>query len=322
MKRKAAYNDDSQVPLARSAEKKLARFEERETPTERPKDQDVRIGIAGGRTGKMALRLTGLSIPACSTCSTPRSGSASGSGSSGRTGPARRTSCGSWPARRCRTRASGAWERASSPGCSGSCTDRADLKGVPIVEPSQKRGMSTSEAMAMLNRYELSCVGRNLFELLSGGQQARLQLLLMEVESPTMLLLDEPTDNLDVASAEALEDAPLVRGHGDRRHARPMVHAADGPVPVVRRGRPGPRAPRVAVGRRARRRGRLSRRRLIRVGDAGDRRAEPVCELPSLGIRQLGAGVDQGVLHRRHLHPRGPPLRGSRRSPPAADPTR
>ena len=29
----------------------------------------------------------------------------------------------------------------------------------------------------------------------------------MEVESPTMLLLDEPTDNLDVASAEALEDA-------------------------------------------------------------------------------------------------------------------
>lgn len=43
--------------------------------------------------------------------------------------------------------------------------------------------------------------------MLSGGQQARFQLLLMEVESPTMLLLDEPTDNLDVHSAEALEDA-------------------------------------------------------------------------------------------------------------------
>jgi ATPase subunit of ABC transporter with duplicated ATPase domains len=50
-------------------------------------------------------------------------------------------------------------------------------------------------------------VGRNPFELLSGGQQARFQLLMMEVESPTMLLLDEPTDNLDVHSAEALEDA-------------------------------------------------------------------------------------------------------------------
>jgi ATPase subunit of ABC transporter with duplicated ATPase domains len=31
------------------------------------------------------------------------------------------------------------------------------------------------------------------------------QLLLMEIDSPTMLLLDEPTDNLDVASADALE---------------------------------------------------------------------------------------------------------------------
>jgi ATPase subunit of ABC transporter with duplicated ATPase domains len=43
--------------------------------------------------------------------------------------------------------------------------------------------------------------------LLSGGQQARFQILLMEIDSPTMLLLDEPTDNLDVASADALERA-------------------------------------------------------------------------------------------------------------------
>ena len=64
-----------------------------------------------------------------------------------------------------------------------------------------------SEAMSILQRYELAHVGRNPFALLSGGQQARFQLLLMEVECPTMLLLDEPTDNLDVASAEALEDA-------------------------------------------------------------------------------------------------------------------
>jgi ATPase subunit of ABC transporter with duplicated ATPase domains len=43
------------------------------------------------------------------------------------------------------------------------------------------------------------------FDLLSGGQQARFQILLMEYSSPTMLLLDEPTDNLDIDSAEALE---------------------------------------------------------------------------------------------------------------------
>jgi ATPase subunit of ABC transporter with duplicated ATPase domains len=99
------------------------------------------------------------------------------------------------------------------PGLFRQLHDRADLEGVPIAEVLQKRGMSMSEAMSILKRYELAHVGRSPFSLLSGGQQARVQLLLMEVECPTMLLLDEPTDNLDVASAEALEDS-LLRYHG------------------------------------------------------------------------------------------------------------
>ena len=42
---------------------------------------------------------------------------------------------------------------------------------------------------------------------LSGGQQARLQILVLELGGATLLLLDEPTDNLDLESAEALEGA-------------------------------------------------------------------------------------------------------------------
>lgn len=34
-----------------------------------------------------------------------------------------------------------------------------------------------------------------------------MQILLLELGGATILLLDEPTDNLDIASAEALEDA-------------------------------------------------------------------------------------------------------------------
>jgi ATPase subunit of ABC transporter with duplicated ATPase domains len=93
------------------------------------------------------------------------------------------------------------------PGLFAQLHHRPELAGVPVVEVLFATGMNMSEAMSTLKRYELERVHRSPFELLSGGQQARFQLLLMETESPTMLLLDEPTDNLDVHSAEALEDA-------------------------------------------------------------------------------------------------------------------
>jgi ATPase subunit of ABC transporter with duplicated ATPase domains len=63
-----------------------------------------------------------------------------------------------------------------------------------------------NEAMAALSRYELQSCARQPFGTLSGGQQARLQILLLELAGSTLLLLDEPTDNLDLASAEALQE--------------------------------------------------------------------------------------------------------------------
>ena len=40
-----------------------------------------------------------------------------------------------------------------------------------------------------------------------GGQRARLEILCLELEGHNLLLLDEPTDNLDIDSSEALEHA-------------------------------------------------------------------------------------------------------------------
>jgi ATPase subunit of ABC transporter with duplicated ATPase domains len=94
--------------------------------------------------------------------------------------------------------------------------------------------------MGALRRYGLNQQGDQAFGTLSGGQQARLQILLLELSGATLLLLDEPTDNLDVISAEALEegleafDGTVLAVTHDRWFARSfdrfLVFGADGAV--------------------------------------------------------------------------------------------
>jgi ATPase subunit of ABC transporter with duplicated ATPase domains len=101
-------------------------------------------------------------------------------------------------------------------------------------------GVDRGRAMAALRRYELHGQGDQSFGTLSGGQQARFQILLLELSGATLLLLDEPTDNLDVLSAEALEQAlesfegTVLAVTHDRWFARTfdryLLFAADGAV--------------------------------------------------------------------------------------------
>ena len=93
------------------------------------------------------------------------------------------------------------------PGRFAQLHDRPELADRPLVELVMHTGEGTDRgtAMAALRRYELHGSAADPFARLSGGQQARVQLLLLELAGPTLLLLDEPTDNLDLASAEALE---------------------------------------------------------------------------------------------------------------------
>jgi ATPase subunit of ABC transporter with duplicated ATPase domains len=100
--------------------------------------------------------------------------------------------------------------------------------------------MPREQASRALDRYELAHAAEQTFESLSGGQQARLQILLLELSGATLLLLDEPTDNLDLVSAEALEeglaafDGTVVGVTHDRWFARGfdrfLVFGADGEV--------------------------------------------------------------------------------------------
>ena len=62
--------------------------------------------------------------------------------------------------------------------------------------------------MAFLGRFLFSYEQiRGKVKNLSGGERSRLQMALLMLSGANFLLLDEPTNNLDIPSAEVLEDA-------------------------------------------------------------------------------------------------------------------
>ncbi len=85
--------------------------------------------------------------------------------------------------------------------------DRPDFLGRSCFEIVRERVHEDEKSMKALARYGLAANARQEFETLSGGQKARLEILCLELEGHNVLLLDEPTDNLDVESSEALERA-------------------------------------------------------------------------------------------------------------------
>jgi ATPase subunit of ABC transporter with duplicated ATPase domains len=86
---------------------------------------------------------------------------------------------------------------------------RGDLAGRVVIDVvlDRVRGGGVQAAMGALARYGLADAARRSYDVLSGGEKARLEVLVLELEGHNLLLLDEPTDNLDIESSEALERA-------------------------------------------------------------------------------------------------------------------
>ena len=84
---------------------------------------------------------------------------------------------------------------------------RSEFEGRGVLEVVEARTGSFEKAMGALARYGLEDAARRSCATLSGGQRARLEILVLELEGHNLLLLDEPTDNLDIDSSEALERA-------------------------------------------------------------------------------------------------------------------
>jgi len=239
-RQKASYNSDMASRL-QAAVTRLRRFEEA-GPTELPpRDQNVRMRLRGGRTGKRAvicenLELSGLMNAFSTEIWYGERVAVLGSNGSGKSFFLRLLAGEDVPHQG--TARLGA---RVVPGLFRQTHARPDLAGRwPEEILMTEHALLRSEAMAALARYELQFCARQPFGSLSGGQQARLQILLLELAGCTLLLLDEPTDNLDLASAEALQ-AGLESYQGtvlsvthDRWFARSfdrfLVFGADGNV--------------------------------------------------------------------------------------------
>jgi ATPase subunit of ABC transporter with duplicated ATPase domains len=94
-----------------------------------------------------------------------------------------------------------------SPGLFTQLNRRVDLDDRVVLDVVEERTGGMESAMVGLARYGLQDAARRSTRTLSGGQKARLEVLALELDGHNLLLLDEPTDNLDIDSSDALEKA-------------------------------------------------------------------------------------------------------------------
>ena len=258
---KAAYNDGMSSRY-QAALTRLAKFEEAGPPQAVPLTQKVAMRLRGGRTAKRAvvcrtLELTGLMKPFDLEVFYGERLAVLGSNGSGKSHFLRLLAQGGSdpdiehrpvdaesipPVAHTGSAVLGSRVR---PGYFRQTHAHPELLGRTLLEilhrgDDHRAGMGREQAARVLDRYGLARASEQTFDTLSGGQQARLQILLLELSGATLLLLDEPTDNLDLHSAEALEDAldgfegTVVAVTHDRAFARTfdrfLVFTQDGSV--------------------------------------------------------------------------------------------
>ncbi|MFC7406559.1 ATP-binding cassette domain-containing protein [Georgenia alba] len=227
-KQKASYNSDMAARL-QAARTRLARFEEAGPPQAVTAEQHVEMRLRGGRTGKRAVvcervALDGLTREFDLEVWYGERVAVLGANGTGKSHLLRLLAAGGTDPERGHAPADGRAVEAVPhagvarlgarvrPGWFSQTDVRADLAGRTLLEvlhrgEGSRPGVGREQAGRMLDRYELARAAEQRVETLSGGQAARFQILLLELSGATLLLLDEPTDNLDLHSAEALEAA-------------------------------------------------------------------------------------------------------------------
>jgi ATPase subunit of ABC transporter with duplicated ATPase domains len=209
-----AANSPAMASKYHAMQTRLRKFEEAGAPEAPPVEQDVKVGLRGGRTGLRALTFEQVAI---------KNGSGEfltqpfdfevffgdriailGKNGTGKShffrmisGDASLEYTGNFKI--------GARVEI---GYFAQTHSHPEFEGKSLLEILwETYSLQLGPAKSVLRKYEIDKQAEQKFTSLSGGQQARFQILLLELSGSTLLLLDEPTDNLDLASAESLERA-------------------------------------------------------------------------------------------------------------------
>lgn len=83
----------------------------------------------------------------------------------------------------------------------------ADHVALPLLARGITPSEADSQATAMLDRFGLAHLASRPFRALSGGEAQRLMLARGLASNPTLLLIDEPTAQLDHTTAETVNNA-------------------------------------------------------------------------------------------------------------------
>jgi ATPase subunit of ABC transporter with duplicated ATPase domains len=205
LKQRASISD-ANAAKANAAETRWKRWVQAGPPPAPPTDRSVTMRLRGGRSGKRVLEckrleLEGLTEPFDFEVWQGERVAILGPNGTGKSHFLRLLAGGD-------VAHSGAWRLGAEvrPELFHQTNEPEEFRAntpAEILDPLAPR----PAVLAGLARYGIRQTADLPVDVLSGGQRARLQILGLEMKRANLLLLDEPTDNLDLDSAESLQDA-------------------------------------------------------------------------------------------------------------------